>query len=226
MYNISSRVDFFKKLNIQYKHVVFPSKPLLKQNYIADEYSNITSLFLHFYKKKLGTYSRDVIYPLEELKALEKKHSTFHKYNTHNSDLGYLEIANNLLNFFGLEAIPERFLNYTKNYVGGDLGVMLNSNDTNEEEFIAVSPMSSYSVGNRQFLPGNTNDVYIIHNKDALSSKRIIIFGDSFFKGLLKFLKIYFTDILYIRSDFVHKDIVNNFQPDIVISGNAERYLM
>lgn len=108
---------------------------------------------------------------------------------------------------------------------GGDLTKMLGSTDKNVEEFVNLSSMNFYSVGNRNFLPGNTNDVQIIHNFDAITTKRLLIFGDSFFKGTLKFLKLFFSEILYVRSPFVHKDIVENYKPDVVFTGNAERYM-
>ena len=223
--NISSRSDYFNELGIVYKHLIFPSKPLLKQEYIPDMYSNISSLFVSYYKDKLGGYESNVLYPLDYLKKVEKKHSTFPKYSTHYSDFAYLEISNILLIELGFEPIPKEFLSVSKKDIRGDLAIMLKISDKNEEEIFNIKSIKNYSIGNRKFLPGNTNDVQIIHNEEAITKKRIIIFGDSFFKGTLDFLTIYFYDILYIRSTFIHKDIIDNYQPDIVLSGTAERYL-
>jgi len=225
--NIAGRVKYFQKNNIEYRHVVFPSKPLVKNKFLPEEFKNISSLFETYYKKYLSDAKPYVLYPLENLKKCETKFSTFHKYNTHNSDLGYIEIIKNLLQSLHLDCDFEQYFEniVTLEVGGGDLTTMLGSIDKNTEKFVELLPVNSYAVGNREFLPGNTNDVRIIHNFDATTSKRLLIFGDSFFKGTLKFLKLFFSEILYIRSPFVHKDIVANYKPDVVFTGNAERYM-
>lgn len=221
--NIISRQEYFSHKDIQYKHIVFPSKPIVKKDKLPENFNMIKSLFLTYYSDEL--IKENVIYPLDNLKRMEVSHETFQKYNTHNTNYGYLEIVNTILENLSMEAINENSFSSFEKYVGGDLCNMLGSKDTNREEFIKLGLTKDYIISNRSFLPGNTNEVIILHNENALTKKRVIIFGDSFFKGTLKFLQLCFYDILYIRSTFIHKDIIENFLPDIVLTGNAERYL-
>ena len=221
--NITSRQKYFNDKDIKYKHVVFPSKPIVKNLNLPEDYNEIISLFLNYYSNKL--INESVIYPLENLKEMEISHATFQKFNTHNTNYGYLEIVNTILKSLFMKPINENNFSVFKKYVGGDLCNMLGSKDVNEEEFIDLNIAEKYIISNKSFLPGNTNEVTILHNEKALTKKRLIIFGDSFFKGTLKFFQLCFYDILYVRSTFIHKDIIENFLPDIVLTGNAERYL-
>lgn len=225
--NITLRKKYLSTRGIQYKHVVFPSKPLLKRKHIPKEYSNIQSLFEKYYQKNCSEISGDIIYPLERLVHTEKNHSTFHKLNTHNSDVGYYQISTEILNNLEIETISLEEIPSMNLQVSGDLAKMLNSPDKSTESFLKLpfDMSESFTIGNQEFLPGNTNDVLISFNAQSLTTKRALIFGDSFFKGTIKFLKPYFKDILYIRSQHIHKEIIEGFSPDIVLSGNAERYL-
>jgi hypothetical protein len=224
--NIRDRIYYFNTKKIEFRHVVFPSKPLVKSIFLPENFENVSSLFESYYKNHLTAVVSYVLYPLKNLKYCESEFSTFHKYNTHNSDFGYLEISKSLLQSLGQNFYFEKyFKNIVTHEIGGDLITMLGSFDKNPEQFINLLLMNFYSVTNRKFLPGNKDDVQIIHNFEAPTTKRLLIFGDSFFKGMLKFLKIYFSEILYIRSSFIHKDIVENYKPDVVFTGGAERYM-
>lgn len=224
--NMQERYKYCQEKNIDYLHVVFPSKPVIKKNFLPDEYSGVKSLFKNYYASCDGLSSY-VLYPFESLVSLEEKHSTFHKYNTHNSDYGYLEIVKTIFERLGYKLNFHEYIEgVSKKSVSGDLAEMASLSVVNEEEFISLSPgLKVYRAGNRGFLPGNTNDVVILHNIDSVSQKRLLVFGDSFIKGTLKFLSIFFKEVFYIRSAFFHKDIVELYSPDVVFTSNAERYL-
>lgn len=59
-----------------------------------------------------------------------------------------------------------------------------------------------------------------------MNRSRLLIFGDSFLRLSLKFFVPYFRDILYVRSASFQEDIATLYQPDAIITGNVERYLM
>jgi hypothetical protein len=226
--NIRNRTAFFEEQSIPYRHIVFPSKPLVQKQYLPGPYCNIRSLFDTYYRPELGRWEENVVYPLDTLSQLEKSASTFLKYNTHNSDLGYFSVCNQLIGALGFTPFDEQtYFDRKEIAVGGDLTAMLNSQDTNIETFLVPKQGIDfgYAFGNRRYIPGNTNDVLIFHNQSALTSRRVLVFGDSFFKGLLRYFRLLFTDVVYMRSTFIHRDIVDCYQPDVVFTGNAERYL-
>lgn len=224
--NIHSRREYCRRKSIDFCHIVFPSKPVVKIKYLPHEHNDIKSLFRSYFQKRLDSDS-GVFYPFEELEKLDENHSSFHKYNTHNSDRGYLEIVKFIFSKLDYEICFEDFIEgFDKRMVGGDLANMISLSSLVEEDFVILKKNKKvYRVGNRKYLQGNTGDVVILNNESSLSKKRLLVFGDSFIKDSLKFLIIYFREIFYIRSRFFHQDIVEAYSPDVVFTSNAERYL-
>ena len=205
--NISKRKLFCDKRNIDYFYIIFPSKPLLKTDFLPKEFSNVKSLFNTYYfdnlKEMIGdSYEQTILYPLEDLKELEFEYSTFKKYDTHMSDYGFLTIANKLLEKLNI-SIDNSLHTYINKDVRGDLSKMVNSFKVSSETFINTNT-NIYRIDNRKYLPGNTNNIYIIHNINAKNKLRLLIYGDSFFKALIKFLEPYFVDIILMRSSCVY----------------------
>jgi hypothetical protein len=224
--NLCERSNFFSQRGIEYKHVVFPSKPIIKKQFLMEEYSDITSLFKNHYESRVHNSNLSkgtCIYPDKLLIDEEKHNSTFRKLNTHNTGRGYLAITNALMLDLN-ETLNLSFTSETKN-IGGDLVNMIDGSMRSDEEVLSPNMDSIFHIGNRPFLIGNSNEVSITFNKNSQSDKKLLIFGDSFFKESLIFLWPYFKTIVYFRSQFVHEDIVDMYKPDVVFSGNAERYL-
>lgn len=142
--NINKRTEIFESKNIDYLHVVFPSKPVVKKKYLPKKF-NIKSVFKNYYEKPLLSNS-NIIYPLSELLNLEKKQSTFHKYNTHNSGYGYLKITEIIFKELGYTINLEDFIKNTEiNEVGGDLANMCLLNEKHQETIINLhSDLKTY----------------------------------------------------------------------------------
>ena len=224
--NIKNRKVYLANLGIQYKHVVFPSKPLLKSKYLPDKWGVVNSLFNTYYK---DLHSGTVIYPLEELLECEKKHSTFLKYNSHITNYASLVISSLILKNLNLRYdIRFDFKLCKQEIIGGDLATMYGINIYHEEEvLIYTKKVDLFEAHNYDAIPGNTNHIHIIRNNNAINDKKVLIFGDSFFVDftLRDVFKYYFREIVYIRSQYLHNDIVDLYMPDIVLTGNTERYL-
>lgn len=101
---------------------------------------------------------------------------------------------------------------------------MLKIKDRVSEEFIKPT-FRLLTFDNRASLPGNTDNVCIVHNPESITRKRLLIFGDSFIKYALPFFAPVFRDVVYVRSATFQSDMVELMAPDFVISSNAERYL-
>jgi len=224
--NIQTRKKFCEEKNIIYKHVVFPSKPLLKRAYLPSEYKNtVSSLFKKYYLNNLNDeVKKSLFYPLEYLEEIENKYSTFQKYDTHMTDRACFEIADYLLQLIDISIYEYPYI-INERELSGDLSYMLGSSDKNQEEIIYLENESNYQVGNRSFLPSNTNEVQITHSFKSKTEFRLLVLADSFFKDVLKYLEPFFRDILYIRSATMQYDIIELYQPDVIFTGNAERYL-
>lgn len=224
--NISNRIDFCQSNNIMYHHIIFPPKPLVKSKYLPENFKNIHSLFETYYQDCLSEKEKmNIWYPLNDLQKQESKFSTFLKFDTHITQLAALYLTNQLLKKLDIDV---RSIDYDiqKKEVAGDLCKMISCKQRTIENIVLdYQSESFYEVSNRQFLSGNTNETKILHNQHAKNNLRLLIFGDSFFSLLLRFLIPHFKDIVFLRSSNFHKEIISSYAPDIILTGNAERYL-
>lgn len=219
--NIESRIKYFDKNEIKYRHLVFPSKALVKTKFLPEELNNVHSLYKEYYEEMLIDHNENILYLLNMLKENENNYSTFYKFDTHITVRALLDITKELFTQLDVDFDDTIYDHLVVKDKGGDLTNMLNIKQSQKEEFLILNNI--YKVGNREFLPGNTNEVLIMHN--SKKKKRVLVFGDSFLKDMTEIFAYFFKDVVYVRSSHVHYDIVNMFDPDIVISGNAERYM-
>lgn len=75
--------------------------------------------------------------------------------------------------------------------------------------------------------PGDFNEgmVDIVINPEAEHDSTVLLFGDSFFRMMLKHMSAVFSKVICLRTWFYHPEMVELIQPDCIFSGNAERYL-
>ena len=225
--NIESRSKYCLNKNIDYLHIVFPSKPLVKKKYLPNTFLYVESLYNKYYEEKISKQFLDFIYyPLEDLKNIEKKYSTFLKTDTHNTNKGHKYLTYKILKKMGMSIVKKSSNSYFKKEIfNGDLLLMLKEKYDIQEDIYYYYPEQYKIIGNRHFLPGNSNEVQIIYNYSSYTNKRCLIFGDSFFKDLLPFLIPYFSNILYLKTSFFQRDIIELYSPNTIFTGNAERYL-
>lgn len=186
----------------------------------------VNSLFDMYYR---DLHNGTVLYPLKELLECEKKHSTFLKYNSHITNYSSLVISSLILKSLNLTYDIECDFKLCKQeIIGGDLATMYGVNISHEEEILIYTKKTDlFEAHNYDAIPGNTNHIHIVRSNSAINDKKVLIFGDSFFVDftLKDVLKYYFKEIIYIRSQYLHKDIVELYMPNIVLTGNTERYL-
>jgi hypothetical protein len=72
---------------------------------------------------------------------------------------------------------------------------------------------------------GNNGIADIWTSQIALFNKRIIVFGDSFLRAMGPILSFFFKEILFLRTPYFHTEMVEQMQPDYILTGNVERYL-
>lgn len=214
--NIKARAEYCKKKGIDYLHVVFPSKPVVCKKYLPNEYKNIESLFL-------ANYSRgNVLYPEDAL----KEQDAFFKTDTHLNAKGSWLVLEKILCELGMEHenIKPNFVNFPKL---GDLTLMLSDNQREDSWALAGTnePTKVFKTNNCSALQSNTGRIYIYRNPQAQTRKRLLVFGDSFFTLMLDHLSVYFSDVIFVRTSSFNQNFVDLCCPDVVISGNAERYL-
>lgn len=102
---------------------------------------------------------------------------------------------------------------------------MMKSADKSTEIRFVQKHLPTKVFDNYSSLPGNSNNICFMHNRFALSERRLLVMGDSFIRSGLTYFSQAFRDIAYVRSAQFQGDMVDLFCPDVIISSNAERYL-
>ncbi len=226
--NLNQRKNYALQRDIDFLHVIFPCKPLVLRHNCPEPYrSNIRSLFLHSYSPLFPTrdYEKEqILYPLAALINEQTVQDCYWSNDTHISAAGQLCIYREIGRF--IRGISSNFplFRIHKQLRQGDLGMMLGETE----------PLSSLcfpwigetlQFSNTKELPGNTGDVVITHNPLSKSDRRLVLFGDSFIKTILHLFAQDFRTILYIRGPYFQPDMIDLFEPDVLITSETERYL-
>jgi hypothetical protein len=223
--NLEQRNHFLSTRGISFLHVTYPSKEIvLKDKVPAPWREQIQSLFLSRYVAQQPALADMSLYPLAPLMKLNQTQRVFRVLDTHMTDAGTMAVTQQVLGKWGLQYDVAKFFTINEERKLGDLADMLNVKDKISEEFF--KPTFSFLIfDNRSSLPGNADNVCIVHYPESMTCKRLLIFGDSFIKYALPFFAPVFRDVVYIRSSTFQADMVDLMAPDYVISSNAERYL-
>jgi hypothetical protein len=170
----------------------------------------------------------NVLYPVEELAADFRRNCS--KVDTHFTPHGTGVICLALLRALAeLEAeaelrrclaMPETLLEPWT----GDLGHRFNPPRT--------EPKISLKIGEHVLrynnnLKGNNGiiDLYINQLPSEQSLGRVMLFGDSYGRQIASMLSHCAQEIMFLRTPYLHMELVNSAKPDLVITQNAERYL-
>ena len=216
--NIEHNERYCSYNNIPYKHVIFPAKAIAYRKRLRAAGLNVNTI----YNEELHG-NANVFYP--SLDSLDE--SCFFKDDTHCSFKGMHLILSEVLNKLDIDINVFDFELYRMKRLG-DLSVHLNRPAIEVDalkRFINIEPhIHSYSI--RPALKGNSGDFSFHVNLNAPIRKRLLLFGDSFFVGCISWLTHLFEEIVYVRCPFIIQEIASVLKPDIILTGNAERYLV
>lgn len=221
--NIAFRQAIAAKRKAPYLHVIFPDK----QSILTDDfpYQPVHRLG-DIYMASLNDDVRSaILYPADQLR--DAKRPVCQPLDTHLTDLGSLEILRLMLEAIGLNAVEalariDRCIN-KEIQSAGDLGGKFTP--PLQQTCLYLRP--NWKIMEYTSPGGFKNDgmVEIMINPEAEIDKTVLIFGDSFFRLMLRQMSAVFSRVICLRTRFMHPEMVTLVQPDIILSGNAERYL-
>jgi hypothetical protein len=220
--NLLGRLAECTRREIDYLHVVFPSKHLVYRDKLPLEISSKVKGVYESYYRCGGDLP--VLYLKNELIDQRNVDRTFRILDTHMTDFGAQVSARLILRELSIEANLIRDFDRRTTLASGDLAKMLDVPSKVEETILQPS-FKYFCSDNIGVIPRNRFHSVIIRNKFSVSGRRLLVFGDSFIQQCLKFLAVYFRDILFVRSSLFQVDLVDMFRPDVVITSNVERYL-
>ncbi|QPN65833.1 hypothetical protein [Synechococcus sp. CBW1006] len=231
--NIQRRQAQLTRRGIRYAHLIAPDKhsvcqevfPVEVQAYLGDEYLQAAPV------EALRSW---VVYPRQLL--ADNYRQNCYRVDTHYRPSGTLLMTRELLvTTFGEEGInltpnaDHLQFKYQSNW-SGDLGSKLSPARYEDCERI-VLPRSISCYSNR--LAGGNNgiiDLYINRNFITADAKpaglgRVLVSGDSFGRDIARTLSLISQEVLFVRTPFLHVELVDAMKPDVVFTQNAERYL-
>lgn len=217
--NITSRQKYCQERGISYKHVIYPDKSSVMKSFFPVK--NTTS-----FSDRYRPFFTESVLDLCEYLPDSDKH--YFKTDTHLNFEGKVETSLKIMGFF-FSFDEDEIRNIFQSFKGdpslmnGDLGSKLTPKIQEERFSIKTRFLKRFhnQVG------ANDGLVVICLNKEKLndkSSKRLLIFGDSFCERTLQFISHFYSEILFCRTRYFHQEIVDMYQPDHVITESAERY--
>lgn len=220
--NLSKRKFFCESKGVPYLHVIFPDK----QSVLEEEFpvKPVVKLGNVYREKSISEAKSCIVYPVAELKEMQGE--SFYPLDTHLTDAGSLVVLEVLLKRLGIsagEAVARirRQINRPV-FWSGDLGNKLSGSP--KQKGLLLEPDWRLQIFNS---PGKSNDgsIDILISPDAQLDKTLLLFGDSFFRMMLKQFSAIFRRVICLRTRYFHPEMMLLMKPDYVLTGNAERYL-
>jgi hypothetical protein len=226
--NMAERREVTTHAGIRYGHIVAPEKykvvpdgfPIADPVSLADQYLQAGIEF---------------IYPVDELRN-EPSGRSHYITDTHWTAQGLICATCIIARVAGIEEADiletheemAQSLVPVKDTFFGDLGRKLDPK-RGEQRFI-LRPRHEFTVTENGLQhdytsPVNDGRLIVVRSSHPRASKRLTIFGDSYLHHALPYLSHLFSQVVFCRTRFFHKEIVQMSRPDVVISQAAERYL-
>lgn len=219
--NLTARSQDTAARGIAFAHVVFPDK----QSVLTEEFpfQPVVRLGETYLDQLPEALASRVVYPVSELR---QQPASCLPLDTHLSHTGSLVVLRNMLSAVDIvapEALDRVAGRITKpRRWSGDLGSKLLPEQF--QEALHLDPdwtIEEFNSG------GGFNDgmVDVLLSPEAPVNATVLLFGDSFFRLMLRHLSGIFTRVICLRTRFYHREMVELIEPDIIFTGNAERYL-
>ncbi|TKW68430.1 MAG: hypothetical protein DI616_00010 [Paracoccus denitrificans] len=214
--NHLARTTWCNDRSIKYLFTIFPDKIVPYSSLLLDD--AIASIYLRYYRSTASTYPLPLY--------LDVSADDYMKTDTHLSTAGVISSIEQIVLRLGgqLRDFREDVLSRSvvRSNFAGDLGLKFSPQI--DEEAIIIRPSAGLRYETNGMTSGNDGTIDIVYNENAKSVKTVLMFGDSFFRQLMKELSYFYSRVICIRSRYFHYESVEAFMPDIILAGCAERY--
>lgn len=223
---LGCRKEYFKRNAIKYYYLVVPNKESAMVDFIEGVELSEDRPVMKFNELFKEIYSEDVCYPLQEL----TKHCTdfYPKGDSHWNHKGafssYQKLISNIQKDFPkVGVLSANDVNYVEQMQKGDLSGKLNG-ETLEANYIPRVKRSPPKMLFNNKCPNRGKK--IIFTSAEKNQPTAVIFRDSFSSHLIPFLVHSFSRVVFVWQPNIDYSILEEEKPDIVISQQAERFLI
>lgn len=167
-----------------------------------------------------------VYYPLDLIDGFDERQC---RSDTHYSPLGNLYLGAKVAEIMlGIRDDAELsqihgLSTEEKGYVG-DLGMQCCPH-VSETRLRPPQPRGIQTASNG-LQAGNYGIIQLVVSPNSKTDRKLLIFGDSFFRSMLSELSRYWRSIVFLRTPFFHHEMVSAAAPDDILCGMAERYFL
>jgi len=216
--NVNFAIKLKKKYGYKFLHIVFPCKAIIRMNELRNVGIEVNPLYSIVHEQS------HTIYPVDSMGKINGSRL----YDTHYSGVGQWAIIQRLLGELSLPyatLIPK----FEVTQMVGDLTKMLGGTAYESvQRFIKFDKLEHNikCFTNKNAIASNNGHIVYSINSLAWRKERVLIFGDSFFLQCLNMISQIFEEVIFIRCSYVMEDVIASLSPDIVLSGQAERYLV
>lgn len=220
--NLAERASIARGQGIPYLHVIFPDKQsVMTEAFPIGPVHRLGDAYLAPLDPGLRPY---VLYPADRLR--DEQRAPFLPLDTHMTDHGSLAVLRMMLSATGFQA-DESLARVERRIVkaqrwAGDLGAKFTPRLFQDGVVLDPDwPVTAF----RNSSGFNDGLVDILISPEAAHDRTVLLFGDSFFRMMLQHLSMVFTRVICLRTRFLHPEMVTLIRPDVIYTGNAERYL-
>ena len=221
--NILSRSRKASQVGCEYAHVVFPDK----QSVMIDQFPWDDVVCLgDVYQARCRWVAEHVLNLAPLLR--EQVVPPFQRTDTHMSDHGVVASAAAIAAHFLQRNVESELAELrskitVQRVTAGDLGKRFAPELTARELFMLLDWPQTHL--HNDMTAGNDGMIDIFISPSAVSQKRVLWFGDSFGRACCRALSYFFREIVFLRTRFLHDEMLRQIRPDILITQNVERYM-
>lgn len=213
--------DTASHIKAEWQLLVVPAKEEIFPEYYPFKRGELTPIdqFLQEFKS-----IKNVSCPINAL--LDTRELSYYRTDTHWSDYGAYVAAIEILKNFKLD----NHIIYLKNTFHtklseGDLGSRLTPPHRSVSLFADHAPSSITKIFDSCI--SNIGRIWIFENLESSSSKKVIIFGDSFSVNLVNQLSCVFRRVVYAHTvASIDQTILDHEQPDFLLLQTNQRFLL
>lgn len=225
---LEMRARYFAARGIRYYYFVAPNKESVYADFLPEGFVLSDDRTVHRIMSAVkGIDCVKYMYPIDVMRRPDNLYETYPKGDTHwnyyGAFLAYREMMSRIGEDVRVRVLDTSDVNFFEVKTRGDL---INKIDQNASDTLVYSkvrsPRAKIVSNNHVSASGN---VIIYENEDA-SLPKLVIFRDSFSVHWLNYIAESFSRVVVVWQPNIDYTIVEKEAPDVVISEQAERFII
>ncbi len=223
---LDGRAAFLQELGIPYLFMAAPDAHAVYRDKLPAEVKPISTRPIHQLMSHLadsGSVTR-IIYPLEEMIAAREDDHVISPVDTHWTEFGsyvaYLTLLAELERVVPIRRIEEKDLTFVTTDIEGDLGSKVGR--TGPMVVARMEPAARLVSDNCVFNIGS----HVVTECSEAPPTTCVLFGDSYSNSVVRYLSESFGRLVFAHVPFVDRELVEDEQPDVVVTVMAERFMI